>query len=743
MPDEFVLQLIQKTLEELGYELLLDTLAQQVKVRRFAAHEQQEHNAQVQTVEWFFAQLADGNYFDVDSFLLSVLSVDETASVLGSLSSNPSTTMSPDSMLSFLSALTDCNDPKSVLMMILYLVRRIYYFEMVLSENADSTKLLSFLRDNLMPVLDELNAKRDNKFDFEVSDCSIVFGPEICLRMNRESESACLSDITFGNFTSIAKILTPHNLLGQDINPSSLTNTSAIPKLRALLAQKYLNGAFKLDQRYKTYDTIYNIPPGYLKTLVKQSLVYQKFQHPYYLFPRTNAEERKLRLTNGDKDNDLMLNGDRAKIHDHFEENVFPNTLLHTLNHHDSQVWYAKFSPLGKYLVSGSEDGKLILYDVMQNFKVVKTLESSESMDNFAFVPFSAPVNTEKTSAVIYCAWDPTETYLVCCSLDTVVRVWSVNGLHVPNKRITRSMDTTASKSLEPEFKLVSCFTLGLEIRTWSCEFLPNEGPDYKPQFIVGSPDKVLKAFDVEGNELFDFYGNIDNSWELPDATPSSSAEPINSTKSGKDVTMKDEEDADKKDAKAAEKNFNRINDIAITPNGKILVTVNHDKQVHFYLIPDFSNPEATTKRLACITFKGRLTSCSISNNGKYLLINSAPEELDVWDISGMYSEHFFENPILYKRLIGHNQGSYVIRSCFGYLMEETGEEELILSGSDDGFIYYWKLHTGQLVGRSKGHVGVCNSVDWNTFGTYTDALDYGKMWCSVGDDHVVKIWGI
>ena len=64
---------------------------------------------------------------------------------------------------------------------------------------------------------------------------------------------------------------------------------------------------------------------------------------------------------------------------------------------------------------------------------------------------------------------------------------------------------------------MISCFTLAPDIKTWTCEFLPENKKIVSdtinsdtPQFIVGSPDKVLKLFDCNGVELFDFYGNIE-----------------------------------------------------------------------------------------------------------------------------------------------------------------------------------------------------------------------------------------
>lgn len=121
------------------------------------------------------------------------------------------------------------------------------------------------------------------------------------------------------------------------------------------------------------------------------------------------------------------------------------------------------------------------------------------------------------------------------------------------------------------------------------------------------------------------------------------------------------------------------------------------------------------------------------------MLLSIAPEELQLWDISPLETN---EKPFLKQKFLGQSQAVYMVRSCFGYLTTTSMKEELVLSGSDDGYIYIWKLDTGQLITRVKGHEGLCNSVDWNRFYPAKSGKDYGKYWCSVGDDQLIKIWG-
>lgn len=773
--EEFLLQLIQRSLNDLGYSQISEELDAEIRSRRQVKNKEtigEDENKQIKIIEWFNSEVKAGNYVTIESYLLEVLQ---------NLESTKGT--------NFLELLTPSLDPKLQVSLVLYLVRRMGWFEMLvnavngLDENEQSSLndrnshkesqqlLITYLRDKLIPLLDEIgpsleNSPESEQFSFTSSDgdylsnldMKSIFGKTTVQSLTRELESSLLlglaTDFPFKTKTSSqkflhilsSKYLLGHHLPGNDM-PEILTS------LRVLLLDTFLAKTFRLNEKLRTFDQNYDLPKDSLQRIVKQAITYQKQQNPYYLPPRTIEEQKEIQT---DYENSIIIGVPQRETNEYFKKTDFPTKLLHTLNPHNDEVWFTRFSPLGKFMVTGSLDGKLVIYDVLNNFKVLKVLESSNSLDNQAFVPFSNKPPNGKAKAVIYCCWDPQEHYLVSCCLDTVVRVWLVAELHTLNKskmRITRSMDEASSAG--NEFKLLSCFTLGQEVKTWTCEFLPDTGElNYKPHFVIGSPDKVLKAFDVDGVELFDFFGNIENKSD------------VYSNEKSNDVQMKDaseheihDEDSDSNSNsknrpkptlavdKKLENNFNRVNDLAITPDGKILITANNDRQIQFYRIPDFSDLESTTKRLAYINLRGRLTSCSIAASGKYLLLSCAPEELQIWDISGLgktdtEGNEIYERPMLYRRCIGHSQSSFIVRSSFGYLVEDSNEEELVVTGSVDGCIYFWKLHTGQLITRIKGHDGLCNSVDWNRRGIRNEINDYGKLWCSVGDDKLVKIWG-
>lgn len=116
------------------------------------------------------------------------------------------------------------------------------------------------------------------------------------------------------------------------------------------------------------------------------------------------------------------------------------------------------------------------------------------------------------------------------------------------------------------------------------------------------------------------------------------------------------------------------------------------------------------------------ITSLSVSEDGKYLLVNLVNEEIHLWDIAAK-----LKSPLKYR---GHRQRRYVIRSCFGGY-----DQAFVASGSEDSQIYIWNRRSGDLLEVLPGHSGTVNSVSWNPINPH--------MFASASDDHTIRIWGL
>lgn len=696
MSQEFQLQLIRKTLEELGHSPVADLLAERLSSQLWSAT-----SGPRSLISAVLDSINGGDY----KAALAVLQGRNDEFNFQTSSAHESVAPSPQ-----------------LLCVASYLVLRSEFLEKVLA-NAMSEPPVPGERE----LVEFLTTKVADAYShIDRSDHSVPFADELA----RDHEGAVLLPLAMtptGRDEVESAIFGPEILLTRS-GPKS--PPSGAPDFRYYSGRLRSNLTHLLRMVLGPHDSndaglsisYSDLPENCLQNIIHSASQYNLSRSLYYLPPRTEFFDRE------EASISLAISPNASDVH----KDDLPIHLLHTLTGHTDEVWFTRFSPLGRYLATGSLDGTCIIYDVLNNFKTVAELDANNEDEDTVWVEGTHRPGLDKKKGIISLCWEPHERYIVTSCLDTVVRVWRVENI-TQSKRITRSMDDGKPVSL------VSCFTLGERMRTWPCEFLHYE-INMTPHFIIGSPDKVLKVFSVEGQEVMNFYSGseeltamaedmVNSAFGQPNANPHS------------DLPKLDPPLAGNGNGEAANPNqFNRINDFAITPNGKVLITANNDKQVYFYRIPNLFDPSSNTFRIALLSLNGRLTSCSVSANGKYMLLSIAPEELQVWDISPLEN---YEKPFLKQKFLGQSQALYMVRSCFGYLATSTNEEQLVLSGSDDGYVYIWKLQTGQLITRVRAHHGLCNSVDWNRFYKPTkQGRDYGSYWCSVGDDKLVKIWG-
>ncbi|UPR04175.1 WD40 repeat domain-containing protein [Chloropicon primus] len=169
-----------------------------------------------------------------------------------------------------------------------------------------------------------------------------------------------------------------------------------------------------------------------------------------------------------------------------------------------------------------------------------------------------------------------------------------------------------------------------------------------------------------------------------------------------------------------------RINDLAISRNGKWMVSTSNEKKFHlFNLVMDTET---------IVQEQESIISLCLSKHSDLLLVNLQNQKIHLWDLN-----EFFEccgtpdalptEPVRRYRGQHEKQGRYVIRSCFG-----GSNETFVVSGSEDSQVYIWHQQKGELLKVLSGHSGTVNAVTWNPADPYTFA--------SASDDHSIRIWG-
>jgi len=89
------------------------------------------------------------------------------------------------------------------------------------------------------------------------------------------------------------------------------------------------------------------------------------------------------------------------------------------------------------------------------------------------------------------------------------------------------------------------------------------------------------------------------------------------------------------------------------------------------------------------------------------LLANVSLSEprLDLWDLN---------RKEVVQKFKGHKQELNIIKTSFGGV-----SENVVMSGSEDSFIYIWNKEKGEILARLEGHTQGVNAVHWNPADPY------------------------
>ncbi|KAJ5146514.1 uncharacterized protein N7515_001078 [Penicillium bovifimosum] len=150
-----------------------------------------------------------------------------------------------------------------------------------------------------------------------------------------------------------------------------------------------------------------------------------------------------------------------------------------------------------------------------------------------------------------------------------------------------------------------------------------------------------------------------------------------------------------------------RVQDCAISPDGRRLVAADTEAKLHVYNLHTYEEDY-------CLPLPSKPTSVAISKDSRHVLINLAEGEIQLVDM---------DTTAVVRQFKGQKQGLFVIRSTFG-----GAAENFVVSGSEDSKVYIWHKENGNLVETLEGHMKGCvNSISWNP-------VDPG-MFASAGDD--------
>ena len=248
---------------------------------------------------------------------------------------------------------------------------------------------------------------------------------------------------------------------------------------------------------------------------------------------------------------------------------LLPKDTLKILKDHKDEVWNIEFSNDGKYLASCSADKKIFIYDLKDQDSLFH-----ENFNKKELNPIQCFKN-EHEDVITMIKWSKNNSMLLSCSNDKSIILWNRSNGNVIRKFEGKHKDKISSicwlpNSIEKEEQKEE----EEDIMDYQDEE-EEEEEDENINFISGGGgiDKTIKFWNINSNEPID-------EWRL---------------------------------------NY-KIQDLQITPDGKKLIVIAHNKKIHIY------NPK---KKEQCYTLleNNSITSLHISKCSQLLLTSIAKED--------------------------------------------------------------------------------------------------------------------
>jgi WD40 repeat protein len=287
-----------------------------------------------------------------------------------------------------------------------------------------------------------------------------------------------------------------------------------------------------------------------------------------------------------------------------------------TLTGHSDSVLSAAYSSDSRYLVSGSGDNTIKIWEVAKG-KELRTL-------------------TGHSSGVYSVVYSPDGRYLASGSGDNTIKIWEVakeKELRTLTGHSSRSLSVVyspdsrylASGSIDNTIKIWEVAT-GKELRTLTGHFSGVYSVVYSPDgryLASASADNTIKIWEVAtGKELRTLTGHSDSVWSVaysPDGRYLASG--------NYDNTIKIWEVATGKELRTLTGHSNSVPSVAYSPDGRYLASGSWDDTIKIWEV-------ATGRELRTLTgHSSGFWSVVYSPDGRYLASGSEDKTIKIWRV--------------------------------------------------------------------------------------------------------------
>jgi WD40 repeat protein/class 3 adenylate cyclase len=355
-------------------------------------------------------------------------------------------------------------------------------------------------------------------------------------------------------------------------------------------------------------------------------------------------------------------------------------------------------SPDGKYIVSGSRDNTIKLWDAA-NGKEIRTFKGhSNKVTGVGFAPDGKTVLSGSADSTLK-LWDAASGKEIRSFNGHEGGVNSVGFSPDGSRIISGSADSTLKLWDAASGKEIRSFT-GHEGGINSVRFSPDGS-----RIISGSADSTLKLWDVEtGKEIYSF------SWDW-NAVLSVDFSPDGSRiiSGSADSPLKLWETSNGKEIHSFTGHEFSVTCVRFSPDGSRIISGSDDKSLKLW-------DAETGKEIRSFTgHEGGVNSVGFSPDGRRIISGSDDHSLKLWDAETGKEIHPFT---------GHKHS--VINVGF------SPDGSRIISGSADKTLKLWDAETGKEIRFFTGHRGIVLSVEFSPDGSRIISGSY---------DHSLKLW--
>ncbi|GAX39609.1 WD-40 repeat-containing protein [Tolypothrix sp. NIES-4075] len=411
------------------------------------------------------------------------------------------------------------------------------------------------------------------------------------------------------------------------------------------------------------------------------------------------------------------------------------------LTGHSDRVTSVAFSPSGRYIVSGSADNTVLLWDMSGK-------------------PIGKPF-TGHAKPITSVAFSPDGRYIVSGSEDNTVRLWDMSGKQIGQPFIGHTKPIQ-SVAFSPSGRNIVSGSEDNTLRLWDISgkaigkpFVGHTKPVWSVAFsrdgkyiVSGSIDKTVRLWDISGNPVGKpFAGHTNAVWSV-----AFSPDKRYIVSGSEDRTIRLWDISGKPVGQPFRGHKGAVLSVGFSPDGQYILSAGFDRIVRLWDISGNLIGEPLKGH------KNPVSSVAFSPDGRYIVSGSGDRTIRLWDISNKIGQPFLGHTEAVTSVAFSPDGKYIVSGSQDKTLrlwdisgKPVGQPFLghknpvtsvafspsgryILSGSEDNTLRLWDM-SGKPVGQPfTGHTGKVNSVAFSPSGRYI---------VSGSEDKTIRLWDI